>query len=91
MATRINLNEARLMQYHQAQLDEIYLLYFSPDAIGTNIKHYDISAAERAQMSEYDAMGRELSGKLSGGVSAGYKCAVFHRDPDFCNGLPRRR
>lgn len=90
MGHRINLNEAALLAMHEAEKDAIYLRYFHPDSIGTNIKHYNISAEERAEMSEFDAMGRNLSGGLGGGRSAGYKCTTFHRDPNFCNGLPRK-
>ena len=86
MATRININEARLLQYHQDQLDEIYLLHFK---FPTNIPNYDITAAELAEMSEADALGRDLARGLGGG--RGHKVTNFHRDPDFCNGLPRRR
>ena len=90
MATRIHINEQKLLNWHEAQRDEIYLRYFHPDSIGTKIPHYRITAAEAAEMSEFDAMGRELGGGLGNGRSAGHKCTVFHRDPDFCNGLPRR-
>ena len=90
MATRININEQRLLDWHEAQRDDIYLRYFHPDSIGTKIPHYNITAAEAAEMSEFDAMGRELANGL-GGRSAGHKCATFQRDPNFCNGLPRRR
>lgn len=90
MTHRININEQRLLDWHEAQKDDIYLRYFHPDSIGTNIPHYRITAAEAAEMSEFDAMGRELANG-QGGRSAGHKCANFHRDPDFCNGMPRRR
>ncbi len=89
MGHRIDLNEAALERYHQDQLDAIYLRWFHPESIGTNIKNYHITPAELAEMSEHDAMGREAARGLGGG--AGHKCANFHRDPDFCNGLPRRR
>ena len=89
MATRININEQRLLDWHEAQKDDIYLRYFHPDSIGTNIPHYRITPDELAEMSEFDAMGRELGRGL--GRGNGHKCANFHRDPDFCNGLPRRR
>lgn len=90
MAHRININETALLRYHEQQRDEIYLQYFHPDSIGTKIPHYRITPAEAAEMSEFDAMGRELGNGL-GGRSAGHKCTDFHRDPDFCNGLPRRK
>lgn len=88
MATRISINEAALLRYHEQQKDEIYLQYFHPDSIGTKIPHYRITPGELAEMSEADAMGRELSNGLGGGN--GRKLTNFHRDPDFCNGLPRR-
>ncbi len=81
--------ERDLLDSHEAERDAIYLRYFHPDSIGTNIKHYNITAEERAAMSEYDALGREAARGLGG--SAGHKCTNFHRDPDYCNGLPRRR
>lgn len=86
MATRININEARLLQYHEEQRDEIYLLHFT---FPTNIPHYQITNDELAEMSEFDAMGRELANGLSR-QARGRKQTLFHRDPDFCNGLPRR-
>ena len=88
MAVRININEAALLRYHEQQKDEIYLQYFHPDSIGTKIPRYNITAAELAEMSEADATGRELARGLGGG--RGHKCTNFHRDPDYCNGLPRR-
>lgn len=90
MAHRININEQRLLDWHEAQKDDIYLRYFHPDSIGTNIPHYQITADEAADMAMYDAMGNALAKDLGEGRSVGYKCGVHHRDPNFCNGLPRR-
>lgn len=87
MASRININEARLLQYHEDLMDEIYLLHHT---YPLNFPNYALTREELAQMSEHDAMGRNLSSGLGGGRSAGHKCTVFHRDPDFCNGLPRK-
>jgi hypothetical protein len=86
MAVRINLNEARLLQYHEDQMDEVLLLFHT---YPTSIPNYSITKSELAEMSEFDAMGRELAAGLPR-LARGRKQTIFHRDPDFCNGLPRR-
>lgn len=85
MANR--MTQQSVYDYYEKLMDRIYL---SHHTYPTNIPNYRITAAEAAEMSEYDAMGRELGGGLGNGRSAGHKCTVFHRDPDFCNGLPRK-
>lgn len=85
MGHRISINEAKLLDAHEAMMDEIYLLYHVHP---TNIQHLDLSPAELAEMSEADAMGRGLAGQLP---RHGGKNVVLHNRPDYCNGLPRRR
>lgn len=87
MAARFHINEARLLQYHEDMMDEVYLLYHT---YPTNFPNYALTPAELAEMSEADALGRSM-GRNPGGheVCAGRKCTTFHRG-DTVNGLPRK-
>ena len=80
------ITEREIYNYYDRLMDKIYLAYHQ---YPTNIPPYSFTAEELAEMSEADATGRELARGLGGG--RGHKCTQFHRDPDFCNGLPRRK
>ena len=85
MAKRMTASD--VYDYYESVLDRIYL---SHHTYPTNIPNYRISAAEAAEQSEADGYGRMSGGGGRGWSSAGHKCTVFHRDPNFCNGLPRK-
>ena len=80
------MTQATVYDYYERLMDKLYL---SHHTYPTNIPPYSFTAEELAEMSEADATGRELARGLGGG--RGHKCTVFHRDQDFCNGLPRRK
>lgn len=86
MSARTRLTESIIYDYYENLMDRIYL---SHHTYPTCIPNYSITTAELAEMSEFDAMGRELANGLPR-QARGKKQTIFHRDPDFCNGLPRR-
>lgn len=69
--------------YYEQLMDRIYLNHH---VYPTSIPNYSITGVERAEMSEADALGRELGRALTGD----HKETRFYRDPDYCNGIPRR-
>ncbi len=86
MSANTRLTQSIIYDYYEKLMDRIYLNHHS---YPTNIPNYSISNAELAEMGEFDAMGRELANGLPR-QARGRKQTIFHRDPDFCNGLPRR-
>lgn len=87
MSSRIHINEAALLQYHEDERDQIYLLHFYPGSIGTNIPRYDITPEELSEMMVADALGRAVSDD----TPVGRKGINYHRDRYYCNGVPRGR
>jgi len=82
------VNETMLMEEFENLLDEMYLTFHYHQ---TNIPHYDISDAERSEMSYYDSLGSHLADEIEQGSNHKSKIVNFHSDPKYCNGLPRRR
>jgi hypothetical protein len=87
MSTRIQINEAMLLDYYEQLMDEVYLLYHHHQ---TNIPHLSISDAELAEMSEYDAMGRSLAAASMDNQRIKSTKVIFFRRPRSTANLPRR-
>ena len=88
MSTRISINEARLLDYHDQLLDELYLLYHIHP---TKIVDFHPSQAELAEMNEVLGLGMEFTSHFDGKSKRKSKKVNFHSNPNTCNGLPRRR
>ena len=88
MGHRISIDEARMLDNYEQMMDEIYLLYHT---YPTNLIHINLSDSERAEMGEYDAIGRGLAERLPVSTEMKQKKVVLHNDPYYFNGLPRKR
>lgn len=88
MSTRISLDENRLMQYYEDLMDEVYLLYHIHP---TNIPNIPLTDTEFADMCEYTGMVDYFNEKSSDSRGRKNKKTKHFSDPDFSNGLPRRR
>ena len=95
--TRITINEARLLDYHDQLLDELYTLYHIHPS---KIENYHPSQGELQELAEAKAHGELLANtKLGqklvrmGGASGDVRIqkVVHESNTTHCNGLPRRR
>ena len=84
----INLDEEKMQKYFDSVMDRVYLLYHMHP---TNLPHVELTPAEKAEMIEYDAMGRSLA-KILDDTAGGRKLkkVILYGDPKRSNGLPRR-
>jgi hypothetical protein len=88
MSTIIPLNESKLMDFYEKIMDEVYLIYHTHP---TNIPHMPISDEERAEMSYYEAMARDVETQFAANRLTKSKKVIFHKNPNYCNGKLRRR
>ena len=84
--TVINVNEQKMLDSYEKLMDQVYLMYhFHP----SNIPHIDLTAAEKAEMVEYDAMGKGLAEILKK-TKGGRKVVRLITDSKRSNGLKRK-
>ena len=88
MSTRISLDENRLMQYYEDLMDDVYLLYHVHP---TNIPNIPLTDSEFAEMSEFTGMVDNFNQKSFDFRDRKNKKTRHFSDPDFSNGIPRRR
>lgn len=81
--TRFNIDEAKMLDYYDKLMDQVYLLYHTHP---TNLTHISLTDAEVAEMSEADAMGRSLAATAKN--IAKRKKVVLHGVKGMSNGLP---
>lgn len=82
MAHKINLDIARLDAYYENMMDDVYLEHHT---YPTNLARMNQTPGQLAAQAEADAYAR---GAVQGRKS---KKVHFESDPDYCNGLPRRK
>ena len=83
MPTRISTDDSKLLNYYDELMQEFYNQHH---VHSTNIANIPMTDSERAAMAEAQAMADQANGK--GGHN---KKVIFHSDPNYCNGLPRRK
>lgn len=88
MDHRISVDQRMLNNYYERMMDEVYLLYHT---YPTTLTHIDLSAAEAAEVGYLDAVGKGLAASRQTGSGSKRKKVMFDSDPNFCNGLPRKR
>jgi hypothetical protein len=86
--TIMNINEQKMLDYYEKVMDQVYLLYHKHP---TNLTHINLSDAERSELTYYDAMGRDLAQSLEAHTGKKNKRVHLHSDPNFSNGLPRKK
>lgn len=80
---KINLDIAKLDAEYEQMMDDVYLLHHT---YPTNLKHMSQTDADLAAQGEADAYAR---GARKPGRNS--KKVIFENDPDYCNGMPRRK
>jgi hypothetical protein len=87
MGSSMNVNEQKMLDYYEKLMDQVYLQYHTHP---TNLAHIYLTAAESAEMVYYDAMGRNLASAVSPAGKKNKKVHL-HTDPNYSNGLPRKK
>ena len=85
--TRITINLAKLLDFHDQQLDELYAMYHIHP---TKIVDFHPTRAELQILAEGGAAADALVQKINGGGRTSTK-VNFESSKTHCNGLPRRR
>lgn len=88
MSIRIHFNEAKLLESYEQLMDKVYLEYFVHP---TEIPHYNLSEAEIAETSEYNAMCDYLVAQSLSPNRNKRKKTIHFYNQKYCNGLPRKR
>ena len=83
MAHRIQIDVARLDAEYEKMMDDVYLLHHT---YPTNLTRMSQTDADLAAQGEADAYARGAKQPQRNG-----KKVHFEIDPDYCNGLPRRK
>jgi hypothetical protein len=82
MSTKININEQKMQDYYEKLMDRIYLEFFDHS---THLERIDLSPAERAQLSYYQAQAKQIAESMPHGDKK-----VHIEETAYSNGLRRR-
>jgi hypothetical protein len=82
------MDETKLLAYY----DELMNEFFNTHHVhSSNLPNIELSDEVIAQMGELDGMSQNLLRSLAKQSKRKSKKVIFHSNPDYCNGLPRRR
>ena len=84
----IDLDTTEIDGEFDTLLDEMYMMYHYHQS---RIPHYDLSNSEISEMSYYESIGTNLAEEKMTRSARRSKKVIFPSNPNFCNGLPRRR